>query len=84
MSEALFEAGTSQTEKAEQERKRSQNVYAPMNCITKWQGQAVSGSRNEHRERERERESLWCVCVCVCVCVSLEVKMWAREYVLFL
>ena len=50
ISEAVFEAGTSLTEKAEQERKRSQNVYAPMlrvlNCITKWQGQAFSGSRN--------------------------------------
>ena len=30
ISEAVFEAGTSLTEKAEQERKRSQNVYSPM------------------------------------------------------
>ena len=49
ISEVVFEAGTSLTEKTEQERKRLQNVYAPMlnvlNCVfTKWQGQAVSGS----------------------------------------
>ena len=30
MSEAVFEVGTSLTEKAEQIRKRLQNVYAPM------------------------------------------------------
>ena len=30
MSEAVFETGTSLTEKAEQVRKRSQNVYTPM------------------------------------------------------
>ena len=30
MSEAVFETGTSLKEKAKQERKRSQNVYAPM------------------------------------------------------
>ena len=46
-------------------KKKKKNVYAPMlrvlNSIIKWQGQAVSGSRNEERERER-------VCVCVCVC----------------
>ena len=30
ISEAVFEAGISLTEKAEQVRKRSQNVYAPM------------------------------------------------------
>ena len=30
ISEAVFEAGTSLTEKAEEERKRLQNVYAPM------------------------------------------------------
>ena len=37
ISEAVFEAGTSLTEKAEQERKRLQNVYAPilyvLNCV---------------------------------------------------
>ena len=37
MPEAVFEAGTSITENAEQERKRLQNVYAPMlrvlNCV---------------------------------------------------
>ena len=47
--EAVFEAGTSLTEKAEQERKRLPNVYANMlcvlSCLTNWQGQAVSGSR---------------------------------------
>ena len=40
ISEAVFEAGKSLTEKAEQERKRLQNVYAPMlrvlRCITNW------------------------------------------------
>ena len=30
ISETVFETGTSPAEKAEQERKRSQNVYAPM------------------------------------------------------
>ena len=50
ISKAVFEAGRSLTEKAEQKRKRMQNVYAPMlrvlSCVTKW--------------REREREScLW-------------------------
>ena len=40
MSEAMFETGTSLAEKAEQERKRSLNVYAPMLrrielCLTK-------------------------------------------------
>ena len=33
ISEAGFEAGISLTEKAEQERKRLQNVYAPMLCV---------------------------------------------------
>ena len=55
ISEAVFETGTSLTKKAEQERKRSQNVTRIELCLTKWQGQAVSGSRNEERERERER-----------------------------
>ena len=48
ISEAVFEAGKSLTKKAEQERKRSQNVHTPMLCIllclTNSQGQAVSGS----------------------------------------
>ena len=61
ISEAEFKAGKSLTEKAEQERKSLQNVYTlllrVLNCITKWQGQAVSRSQNEERERERERES---------------------------
>ena len=47
ISEAMFEAGTSRTEKAEQERKTLQNVYAPMLCLTNWQRQTVSGSQNE-------------------------------------
>ena len=33
MSEAMHETGTSLAEKAEQERKRLQNVYAPVLCI---------------------------------------------------
>ena len=85
ISKAVFEAGTSLTEKAEQGRKRSQNVYAPMlrvlSCLTNWQSLVGSVSRNEEREsaisvskfvreRERERESV-CVCVRVCVCVCV-------------
>ena len=69
-SEAVFEAGRSLTEKAEQERKRLRNVYASMlrvlSCVfTKWQSQVVSGSRNE--ERVLSQEVKMCVCVCVCV-----------------
>ena len=33
ISEAVFEAGRSLTKKAEQERKRLQNVYAPTLCV---------------------------------------------------
>ena len=69
ISEAVFEAGTSLTEKAGQERKRSQNVYAPilrvLSCVL------LSGKvklfleveTKTERERERERE------------LSLEVKV---------
>ena len=57
--EAVFKAGTSLIEKAEQEIKRLQNVYAPMlrvlSYVNKW----------------RERES---VCVCVCVCCLWKLK----------
>ena len=64
LSEAVFEAGTSLTKKAEQERKRLQNVYAPHCtsielCLTKWQGQAVSGSW-----KWRERECYLCKSKC--------------------
>ena len=88
ISDAMIEAGISLTEKAEQERKRLQNVYAPMlhvlNCITKRQGQAVSGSRKRRyiyiyiererdrkreRERERVRTRVCCLCNSKCVCV---------------
>ena len=73
--EAVFEAGTSLTEKAEQERKRLQNVYAPMlrvlNCILLTGKVKLFLEVEIEREREREREfSLWklkCVFVCVCV-----------------
>ena len=74
ISAAVFEAGTSLAEKAEQKRKRLQTVYVPMLrvlCLYNWQGKHVSGSRNEDRERERERErelSLE-IKMCVCVCV---------------
>ena len=50
ISEVVFEAGTSLTEKAEQERKRLLNVTRFKLCVTNWQGQAVSGSRNEEKE----------------------------------
>ena len=61
ISEAVFEPGRSLTEKAEQERKRLQNVYTFFRL--------TAGSQNI-RERERERESV-CVCVCVCVCACV-------------
>ena len=73
ISEAVFDTGTSLTEKAEQERKWSQNVYAHMLrvllCLTNWQVQAVSGSRNEERENAVSVSQDVCVCVCV----------WERE-----
>ena len=73
ISEAVFEAGRSLTKKTEQERKRSRNVYAPIElCLTNWQGQAVSGSRNEERgcclwKLKCERESVCCLCKSKCV-----------------
>ena len=79
ISEVVFEDGASLTKKAEQERKRLQNVHAPMlrvlSCVTKW----------------RERESCLWKSKCKRVCavsvsrngesksvLSLEVKMWKR------
>ena len=63
ISEAVFEAGTSLTEKAEQERKRSQNVYAPMlhvlNCVL------LTGKVKLFLEVEMKRERMQ----------SVEVKM---------
>ena len=50
VSEAMRETGTSLTEKAEQERKKLQNVYTSvlcvLSCITKWRERecAVFGS----------------------------------------
>ena len=69
ISEAVFEDGTNLTEKAEQERKRSQECIRTYVTrielrLTNWQGQAVSGSRNEE-ERELCLEVKTCVCVCV-------------------
>ena len=58
ISEAVFEAGTSLTEKAEQEKKKKvtecirTHVTRIELCLTNWQGQAVSGNRSEERERE--------------------------------
>ena len=85
MSEAVFKTGISLTEIAEQERKRPQNVYAPILHVLSSvlltgkvklflkvevkRESAVSGSQNV-RERERERES---VCVCA-VSVSQNVR----------
>ena len=67
ISEAVFETGTSLTEKAEQERKRSQNVYAPMlrvlNCVL------LSGKVKLFLEVEMKRERV----------LSLKVKMWESE-----
>ena len=66
ISEAMFEAGKSLTEKAEQESKRLQNVYAPMlhvlNCVllTCKVTLFLEVEMKRERERERERES---VCV---------------------
>ena len=71
MSEAVFETGTSLTEKAEQERKRSQNVYAPMlrvlSCflLTGKVKLFLEVEMKREREREREREKV----------LSLEIKM---------
>ena len=86
ISEAVSEAGTSLTEKAEQVRKRLQNVYAPMlrvlNCVLLTGKVKLFLEDKIKRERERERESIVsgsqnvrerereCVCVCVCVCVN--------------
>ena len=59
VSEAVFEAWTSLAEKAEQERKCSQYVYAPMlrvlSCVllTGWVKLFLEV---ENKERERERE----------------------------
>ena len=66
--EAVFEAGTSVTEKAERERKMLQNIYAPMlrilNCIS------LTGKVKLFLEiemkRERERESAFSVSQIVC------------------
>ena len=33
-------------------------------CLTKWQGQAVSGSRNEERESAISGSQNVCMCVC--------------------
>ena len=71
MSEAVFETGTSLTEKAEQERKRSQNVYT--HILRVLSGVLLTGKvklflevkMKRERERERERERV----------LSLEVKM---------
>ena len=66
MSETVFEARTSLTEKAEQERKRLQNVYAPMlrvlSCVL------LSGKVKLFLEVEMKRKRM----------LSLEVKMWER------
>ena len=62
ISEAKFEAGTSLTEKAEQERKRLQHVYAPMlrvlSCVlqTSKVKLFLEVEMKSVRERERERE----------------------------
>ena len=58
ISEAMFKAGTSLTEKAEQERKRLKNVYAPMirvlNCVL-LTGEVKLFLVVENEEGERER-----------------------------
>ena len=57
ISEAVLEAGTSLTEKAEQERKRLKNVYAPMlrvlSCVL-LTGKVKLFLKVENGERERE------------------------------
>ena len=68
ISEAVFEAGTSLTEKAEQERKRSQDGYAPMlrvlSCVL------LTGKVELFLEVEMKREKA----------LSLEVKIWKKEF----
>ena len=58
----MFEAGKSLTEKAEQVRKRLQNVYSPMlrvlNCVTKWRESAISVVK---RGRKRQQETDSCI-----------------------
>ena len=64
MSETVFETGTSLTKKIEQERKRSQNVYASMLRVLSYvllSGKVkvfldVEMTRERERERVRERE----------------------------
>ena len=68
ISEAVFEAGKSLTEKAEQERKRLQNVYVPMlrilNCLTG----KIKLFLDVEMKRERVLSLKVKMCVCVCVC----------------
>ena len=60
ISKAVFETGTSLTEKAEQERKRLQNVYAPMLCVLNCVLLTGKVKLFLKVERERERECcLW-------------------------
>ena len=60
ISETVFEPRTSLTEKAEQERKRLQNVYTPMlrvlNCVLRTDMVKLFLEVELKRERERERE----------------------------
>ena len=69
ISEAVFETGTSLAEMAEQERKRSKNVYAPMlrvlSCVLlTGKVTSCSGSPNEENEFLEDesicRQSLSC------------------------
>ena len=65
ISEAVFETGTSLTEKAEQERKRLQNVYAPMLCVLGCV--LLTGKVKlflEVKNEERERECCLCKSKC--------------------
>ena len=55
----MFQTGTSPAEKAEQERKRSQNVYAPMLRLFSYVLliSKVKLFLDVEKKRERERES---------------------------
>ena len=74
ISEAVFEAGRSLTEKAEQERKKvAEYIRTHVTQIELCLTGMVNLFLEVEMKRERESER---VCVCVCVCVlSLEVKM---------
>ena len=83
ISEAAFEAGISLTENPEQERKRLQNVYAPMlrvlSCVLLTGKVKLFLEVEMKRERVLSLEIKMCERECVCaVSVSQNVREWER------